>query len=147
MASSTHALPTASVKLATPAARKSVSLTREAWRRFRRHRLAMVSVSVLAFMGLTVLLGPPLWGVPINDIDFTARLAGPSWQHPFGTDDLGQDLFARMLYGGRISLSVGLSAIAVAVVVGIIIGSIAGISRGCGDRGLMWLAGLLLALP
>ena len=55
-----------------------------------------------------------MWGVPINDIDFTARLKGPSWQHPFGTDDLGQDLLARMLYGGRISLAVGLAAMVVA---------------------------------
>src|SRR5436190_2193550 len=147
MASSTHALPTASVKLATPAARKSVSLTREAWRRFRRHRLAMVSVSVLAFMGLTVLLGPPLWGVPINDIDFTARLAGPSWQHPFGTDDLGQDLFARMLYGGRISLAVGFAAMVVAIIAGTLIGAISGISRGSVDAVLMWITDLFLALP
>ena len=58
-------------------------------------------------MILAVALGPLLWPVPINDIDFAAQLHGPSWTHPLGTDDLGQDLLARMLYGGRISLSVG----------------------------------------
>src|SRR5688500_5871844 len=83
-------------------------------------------------------VGRRLWRVPINDIDFTARLAGPSLKHPFGTDDLGQDLLARMLYGGRISLAVGLAAMIIAIVVGIVIGAIAGISRGSVDAALMW---------
>jgi peptide/nickel transport system permease protein len=124
-----------------------VSPGREAWRRFRRHRLAVASMAILGLMTLAVAFGPLLWQVPINDIDFTAHLDGPSWGHPFGTDDLGQDLLARMLYGGRISLAVGLSAMAVAVVVGIIIGSVAGMSRGWVDAGLMWLTDLFLSLP
>jgi peptide/nickel transport system permease protein len=94
-----------------------------------------------------VVLGPLFWQVPINDIDFAATLAGPSWQHPFGTDDLGQDLFARVLYGGRISLAVGLAAMLVAVIVGTIIGALAGISRGFVDSALMWLTDLFLSLP
>ena len=85
--------------------------------------------------------------MPINEIDFTARLEGPSWQHPFGTDDLGQDLLARMLYGGRISLAVGLAAMVVAIVVGTIVGAIAGMSRGWVGSGLMWLTDLFLSLP
>ena len=85
--------------------------------------------------------------MPINDIDFAAQLAGPSWSHPFGTDDLGQDLLARMLYGGRISLAVGLAAMVVAVAVGTIIGALAGISRGGVDIALMWLTDLFLSLP
>ena len=76
------------------------------------------------------------WQVPINEIDFTARLKGPSLAHPFGTDDLGQDLLARMLYGGRISLAVGVAAMVVAIVVGTIIGAIAGMSRGWVGAGL-----------
>src|SRR5262245_4345100 len=86
----------------------------EAWRRFRRHRLALASAVVLVAMIAAIVLGPTVWPVAINDIDFTARLKGPSWSHPFGTDDLGQDLLARMLYGGRISLAVGLAAMGVA---------------------------------
>jgi peptide/nickel transport system permease protein len=74
-------------------------------------------------------------------------LATPSWQHPFGTDDLGQDLFARLLYGGRISLAVGLAAMTVAVIVGTLIGALAGISRGSVDAALMWLTDLFLSLP
>ena len=61
--------------------------------------MAVASAALLGLIILTVVLGPLWWQVPINDIDFAARLAGPSWQHPFGTDDLGQDLFARLLEG------------------------------------------------
>src|SRR6516164_11058131 len=104
MAGSTHALATASAAAGTPVARKRVTPMREAWRRFRRHRLALASSAILATIALSVALGPFFWRVPINDIDFSATLAGPSLQHPFGTDDLGQDLLARMLYGGRISI-------------------------------------------
>jgi peptide/nickel transport system permease protein len=64
-----------------------------------------------------------------------------------GTDDLGRDLFARMLYGGRISLAVGLAAMLMAITVGVIIGAIAGISRGWVDAALMWVTDLFLSLP
>jgi peptide/nickel transport system permease protein len=127
--------------------RRRVAPGVEAWRRFRRHRLAVASAVVLSLMILTVVLGPLWWHVPINDIDFSATLATPSWQHPFGTDDLGQDLFARLLYGGRISLAVGLAAMTVAVIVGTIVGALAGISRGSVDAALMWLTDLFLSLP
>jgi peptide/nickel transport system permease protein len=119
----------------------------ETWRRFRRHRLAVASTAVLAFMLLAVTFGPLLWPVPINDIDFSAHLDGPSWDHLLGTDDLGQDLLARMLYGGRISLGVGLAAMLVAIIVGTVIGAIAGMSRGVVDMALMWLTDLFLSLP
>jgi len=124
-----------------------VSPALDAWRRFRRHRLAVVSSIVLLAMGLAVVLGPALWQVPINEIDFTARMEVPSAVHPFGTDDLGQDLLARMLYGGRISLSVGLAAMMVSLVVGTLIGAVAGISRGSIDAALMLLTDLFLSLP
>jgi len=119
----------------------------EGWRRFRRNKLAVAGAVILGLMALLVLFGPLLWKLPINDIDFGARLKGPSWQHPFGTDDLGQDLFARMLYGGRISLAVGLVAMLIAVGVGTVVGAVAGISRGFVDAALMWLAELFLSIP
>jgi peptide/nickel transport system permease protein len=124
-----------------------VSPGREAWRRFRRHKLAVISLVVLLVMVALVVFGPLLWKVAINDIDFTARLKGPSLAHPLGTDDLGQDIFARMLYGGRISLAVGIAAMAMAIVVGVTIGAIAGISRGAIDTALMWLTDLFLSMP
>jgi peptide/nickel transport system permease protein len=78
----------------------------------------------------------------------TSRRAWPRRAgHPIGTDDLGQDIFARMLYGGRISLAVGLAAMVMAIVVGVSIGAIAGMSRGWVDAALMWLTDLFLSLP
>src|SRR5947209_7326604 len=138
MAGSTHALPIAEIGAGRAPARKHVSLALEAWQRFRRHRLAVASLAVLAMLALVVFLGPLVWSEPINGIDFTVRLEPPSWLHPLGTDDLGQDLLARVLYGGRISLSVGLAAMMVSVVAGTLIGAVAGISRGSIDAALMW---------
>ncbi|MBN8492116.1 MAG: ABC transporter permease [Burkholderiales bacterium] len=134
---------------ATPERASPRSLTpwAEAWRRFKRHRLAYWSLWVLGLLVLGVLLGPLVYKVGINDIDFQARLAPPSWKHPLGTDDLGRDLLARVLYGGRISLAVGMAAMLIAITVGVIIGAIAGISRGWLDAALMWVTDLFLSLP
>ena len=137
----------ASAIASAPARASQTSLVGEAWRRFRRHRMALASLVVLGLMVLLVVFGPMLWRVSISDIDFSARLQGPSAAHPLGTDDLGQDLFARMLYGGRISLAVGIAAMLMAIVVGVTIGAIAGISRGSVDTALMWVTDLFLSLP
>jgi peptide/nickel transport system permease protein len=150
MAGSTLASPTADsvgVAAAPLMQPRQVTPWMEAWRRFRRHRLAMACTFVLLIMILAVALGPLLWPVAINDIDFSAQLQAPSWAHPLGTDDLGQDLLARMLYGGRISLSVGLAAMCVSVGFGTLIGSIAGVSRGIVDNVLVWVIDLFLSLP
>jgi peptide/nickel transport system permease protein len=135
--------------LASPSVerRRRYSPWREAWRRYRRHRLAVVSAFLLAILIVAVVAGPFIWRVSINDIDFTAGLQGPSLAHPFGTDDLGQDLLARMIYGGRISLAVGLAAMLVSVVVGTLVGALAGMSRGALGYALMWLTDLFLSLP
>ena len=119
----------------------------EAWRRFRRHRMAVFSLGLLAALVAAVVLGPFAWHMPIDAIDFSATTQGPSAAHPFGTDDLGQDLLARMLYGGRISLAVGIAAMGMAVLVGVTIGALAGISRGPLDAALMWVTDLFLSLP
>ena len=147
MSGLTHASPTVEAAPALAHRKRRFSPWREVWRRFSRHRLAAISVVVLALLALSVLLGPLLWPVAINDIDFTARLSPPSWDHPFGTDDLGQDLLARMIYGGRISLAVGFAAMAVAMLFGTVVGAIAGVSRGSIDAALMWVTDLFLALP
>ena len=123
------------------------SLWQETWRRFRRHRLAIVGACVLAVMVAAVLVGPLVYRVPINDIDFKAKLKGPSWAHPLGTDDLGQDLLARMLYGGRISLAVGVAAMLIAISVGTAVGAVAGHAGGWMDHSLMRITDLFLSLP
>ena len=148
MAGSTPASPTADGAAVAGVLRaRSNSPWAEAWRRFRRHRLAVAGAVILAAMMFLVLFGPLVWQVPINDIDFAAKLKGPSLSHPLGTDDLGQDLLARMLYGGRISLAVGLAAMLIAVIVGTIVGAIAGMARGSVDAALMWFTDLFLSLP
>jgi peptide/nickel transport system permease protein len=136
---------TAPLSLSTPTA--SISPWQEAWRRFKRHRLAFYSLWLLGFMVLAVLLGPLVYKVGINEVDFKSTLAGPSATHPMGTDDLGRDILARMLYGGRISLAVGLAAMLMAITVGVIIGAVAGMARGWVDAVLMWVTDLFLSLP
>jgi len=147
MAGSTPASLTADARAAREGLAPQVSPALDAWRRFRRHRLAVASTVILLAMTLAVAFGPALWPVEINDIDFTARLQPPTPAHPLGTDDLGQDLLARMLYGGRISLAVGLAAMVVSLIVGTLVGAVAGISRGSIDAALMWLTDLFLSLP
>ena len=132
---------------AAPIRRPATSLTAEAWRRFRRHRLALVGAVILIAMVVAVMVGPLVYRVPIDEIDFKAKLKGPSWAHPFGTDDLGQDVLARMLYGGRISLAVGLSAMLIAIIAGTAVGALAGFLGGTVDHTLMRLTDLFLSLP
>jgi peptide/nickel transport system permease protein len=127
--------------------RPSSSLTAESWRRFRRHRLALFGSVVLMLMVIAVLAGPLVYRVPIDEIDFKAKLKGPSWAHPLGTDDLGQDVLARMLYGGRISLAVGLSAMLIAIIAGTAVGAVAGFTGGYVDHALMRFTDLFLSLP
>ena len=149
MAGSTHASHSADALEGAPLGlvRPSKSLAGEAWRRFRRHRMALISLGILSLMVLAVVVGPFFYKVAINDIDFTARMTTPSLKHPMGTDDLGQDILARILYGGRISIAVGLAAMTMAIFVGVLIGSIAGMSKGWLDTALMWLTDLFLSLP
>ena len=148
-ASPVTAPPVAAAPVApsVPRRRQRFSPWQEAWRRFRRHRLAVAGAVVLGLMVLAIAVGPLLWRVPINEIDFAAKLQGPSWSHPLGTDDLGQDVLARVLYGGRISVSVGLAAMVISIFAGVLIGAIAGMSSGRVDAVLMWLADLFLAIP
>ena len=123
------------------------SLWRETARRFRRHRLAMVGTVILAGMVTAVVAGPLVYRVPIDEIDFKAKLRGPSRAHPLGTDDLGHDVLARMLYGGRISLAVGVAAMLISITIGTSLGAIAGQAGGVIDHTLMRITDLFLSLP
>jgi peptide/nickel transport system permease protein len=133
--------------LVRPAPLHGDSLWAETGRRFRRHRLAMAGAVVLGLMVLGVLAGPLLYPVAINEIDFKAKLQGPSRAHPLGTDDLGQDVLARMLYGGRISLAVGVTAMLISISVGMVVGTSAGYAGGALDHTLMRVTDLCLSLP
>jgi peptide/nickel transport system permease protein len=127
--------------------RKPRSLWSDAWHHFRRHRFAMGGVMVLSLITVGVLVGPFVYTVPFAYFDPLEGFKGPSLEHPFGTDDLGHDLLARALVGGRISLAVGLSAVIVAITLGTLIGALAGFFSGPLDNVLMRLTDLFLSLP
>ncbi len=122
------------------------SLWTDAWRQFRHHRLAMAGLVTLVMLVLATLLGPYLYRTPFNAIDFTEALVGPSATHPFGTDDLGHDLLARILWGGRVSIAVGIVAVLISITLGTSIGAIAGYFQKT-DNPLMRLTDLFLSLP
>ncbi len=128
------------------ALRKPRSLWSDAWHQFRRHRLAMAGVAALAVLTVGTLAGPVVNTTPIDTINFAEGLKGPSTVHPFGTDDLGRDLFARALWGGRVSIAVGITAVLIAVTLGTLVGAIAGF-YGRLDNPLMRLTDLFLSLP
>ncbi|MBD2500306.1 ABC transporter permease [Anabaena azotica] len=131
----------------TSAIAQQESLTQEAWRKFRGNRQAMLGAVILLLIILIVVFGPWLYSVPINKIDFAKSTLPPSWEHPFGTNDLGQDILARVLYGGRISIAVGVFSMLVAITLGIVIGAFSGFYGGWLDMLLMRLTDLCLALP
>ncbi len=138
-------------------ASKPRTLIGDAWRRFRRHKLAMIGASILVIFILTVLIGPSIYLLRSPDIkdfkayteqlDFVTILAGPSAEHPFGTDDLGRDQLSRAVYGGRISLLVGFAAMLIAVSLGTVVGAAAGFLGGTVDQVLMRITDLFLSLP
>jgi peptide/nickel transport system permease protein len=117
------------------------------WRRFKRDRPAVLGTIVLLIIVIAVIIGPIVYSVPINTINFAQSASPPSWQHPFGTNVLGQDQLARILQGGRISLTVGITAMLVAILIGTLIGAIAGFYGGIIDNFCMRLTDLFLALP
>ena len=121
------------------------SLWADVWLAFRKHTGALVGVSVFAVMVLAVLLGPLLHVDPQLQ-DWGARNEGISFTHPMGTDNVGRDMFALMLAGGRVSLAVGFVAMLLALVLGTMVGVLAGYFRIL-DGPLMRLTDLFLALP
>jgi len=123
------------------------SLWGDAWRQFRKHKLAMAGLVLFIFMLLATFIGSSLYPQEIDEIDFSVSGSGISWEHPFGTDSLGRDILARMLWGGRISLAVGIIAALVAILLGTAIGAIAGFFGGLPDTLLMRLTDLFISLP
>jgi len=119
----------------------------DAWRRFRRHRLAMAGAAVFFFLVASTLVGPVIYHVGINTIDFHASMAAPSGAHPLGTNDLGQDMLARVLYGGRVSIAVGVTAMLMSVTAGTLMGSISGFFGGTTDMVLMRITDVFISLP
>ena len=120
-----------------------------AWRHFRAHRLAVAALYVIACLYLLAILAPllaPDDPAAIENV-LATRYQPPSWNHLFGTDDFGRDLFSRALYGARVSLSVGLLAMIVAVFFGTLYGAVAGHFGGIVDSALMRVVDVIIAFP
>ncbi len=117
------------------------------WRRFRRHKLAMASLVALLLIGLAVALAPVLTPYNFSDQHLDRILQGPSAKHLLGTDQLGRDELTRLLYGGRVSLLVGLGVALVSAVVGTLAGAAAGYYGGRLDNFVMRLTDLFLSIP
>jgi peptide/nickel transport system permease protein len=139
--------PTADAPLQEIARRtESRSQWWDVWDQFRQHRGAMAGVAVFGAILLLVTVGPWIWTVDPTFNDYRARLSGPTWAHPLGTDQLGRDTLARIMAGGRISIAVGLTAMAIALLLGTLVGVLSGWYKRL-DGPLMRLTDLFLALP
>ncbi|NTU81191.1 MAG: ABC transporter permease [Chloroflexales bacterium] len=128
-------------------ARPPRTLLGDAWRRFRRHHMAILGVVVFISLIFAVTLGPLFYQADPGKIDFGKSMLAPSAANPLGTDDLGRDMLARVLLGGRVSLAVGVAAMLISITIGTLIGALAGFLGGRADSILMRLTDLFLALP
>ena len=130
----------------TETGEKYRSLRQDVWRQFKRHKGAVAGLVILTIIVPGTLLGPIFYPLDPFEIDIDIANQAASLDHPMGTDNLGRDVMARVLIGGRISLSVGFAAMIFGVFIGTAAGVLAGFFRKL-DGPLMRLAALFLALP
>jgi peptide/nickel transport system permease protein len=124
------------------------SLFRRSLLRFLRHRMAVVGLSILLAIVIFVIGGTVFFSeADANFNDTSRRLQGPSTAHPFGTDTIGRDILARAIYGGQISLIIGLTAVSVAVFMGTMVGTLSGFYGGLVDSILMRVTEAMLSIP
>lgn len=123
------------------------SLWRDAWRRLRKNRLATISLVLLILTIALVVIGPWVSHYSYEDQDRSLGATPPSGKNWFGTDTLGRDLLVRILYGGRISLMVGLCATAVSLGIGVLYGAVSGFAGGRLDAVMMRIVDILYTLP
>ena len=128
------------------AERETRSQWRDVWDQFTKHKGALIGGILFFAIVFAVMLGPSLWPYEANEINIRLRNQNPSWAHPFGTDQLGRDTFARMIAGGRTSITVGLAAMMLSLMLGSLIGVLSGYYRRL-DGVLMRFTDLFLSLP
>lgn len=129
---------------------KGVSLWKDAWIRLTQNKMAVISLCLITLFALLALFGPWLAPYPFDDIsltDFSQIGQSPGWGHWLGTDELGRDLFTRVLYGLRISMAVGFVAACVSLVIGVTWGSVAGYMGGKIDYVMMRFVDVMYSLP
>ena len=127
----------------------SESFVARAVRRFKRHRLAQFGLGVLIVLAITALLAPLLmpYGFDQQIPELLGTPTAPSLTHPLGTDQLGRDNLTRILYGARVSLSVGLASVLIATFLGTLVGALSGFYGGAVDSVLMRLTDVFLSVP
>jgi oligopeptide transport system permease protein len=130
-----------------PEAEQGTSLWKDAWLRLRRNHLAVAGGAILLFFSVVCIVGPWLISTTYQGQNLALGASPPSADHWLGTDVLGRDMFARILYGGRISLAVGLCATFVSLTIGVAWGAVAGFFGGKVDALLMRIVDILYALP
>ena len=128
------------------AERETRSQWRDVWDQFTKHKGALIGGILFFAIVFAVMLGPSLWPYEANEINIRLRNQNPSWAHPFGTDQLGRDTFARMIAGGQTSITVGLAAMMLSLMLGSLIGVLSGYYRRL-DGVLMRFTDLFLSLP
>lgn len=126
---------------------ESKTYFQDAWGRFRKNKLALVGLVFLTFIILLAIFGPMLSRYTYDGQNMSNTNAMPSMQHLFGTDKFGRDIFVRVLYGARISLSVGLAAALITLVIGVVYGGISGYAGGRTDLVMMRIVDILYAVP
>ncbi|MFP3918035.1 ABC transporter permease [Lysinibacillus telephonicus] len=126
---------------------KAVGPWKEAWRSFKKSKSALVGTGIVLFFILLAIFGPLIAPQGINDQDFSVRLAPPSSEFWFGTDDFGRDIFSRIIHGARISLYVGFSAVVLSAIVGCFLGIIAGYYGRWIDTIISRIFDIMLAFP
>jgi peptide/nickel transport system permease protein len=136
----------ANLKIAPPQLRKQNTFWGTAWVQFRRHKLAMIGAAILLAIVTGIIVLPFIWRVDPEHIDILASNSGMSAVHPFGADNLGRDTLARVLFGGRISLAIGVVAMLIGIFIGTFIGLIGGYFKSL-DNPLMRLTDMFLSLP
>lgn len=127
--------------------KKKETMFRITMRRLIKNKMAVLGMIVLAVAVLIAIFGPLIAPYDYAEPDIINAYAGPSLAHPFGTDDLGRDIFSRMIIGTRASLSIGLISVAFAAVVGIALGAVSGYFGGLTDQIIMRAMDILQALP
>ena len=128
-------------------ARPSTTYWHDVWQRFRRDKLAVVGLVVIVIMTLLCIVMPMVSPYTYDGSDYLNMNASPSWAHPCGTDQLGRDQFIRIMYGARISLTIGFVAAAINFAIGVVYGGLAGYLGGRVDMVLMRIVDILSSLP
>jgi peptide/nickel transport system permease protein len=117
------------------------------WDRLRRHRLAVASLLLLVVVTIACVAAPILAGYEFDAIDLASIRTPPSFDHWMGTDDLGRDLFTRVLYGGRVSMLIGVLSAVIGTVLGSAVGAVAGYYAGWVDNVLMRITDVVYSIP